>query len=176
MEPECVVKLSEGQRACLRRVLMHMSSKDIARELDISPHTVDQRLRIAIQTLGAANRFEAARMLAQYERPELYQSPVYQAPHVAQTPVMPRDVPTGHQEQRHFEQGFGDVVREEQVAFRANVWPAHQPFRLPLPTAGGGRNDLGYLPRLGWIAAIAVGTALSFGMLLAGLDALSRLL
>lgn len=176
MEPECVVKLSEGQRACLRRVLMHMSSKDIARELDISPHTVDQRLRVAIQTLGAANRFEAARMLAQYERPELYQPSVYQAPHIAQTPVMPRDVPTGHQEQRHFEQGFGDAVREEQVAFRANSWPAHQPFRLPLPTAGGGRNDLGYLPRLGWIAAIAVGTALSFGMLLAGLDALSRLL
>ncbi|MDB5686576.1 MAG: LuxR family transcriptional regulator, partial [Rhizorhabdus sp.] len=59
MEPECIAKLSEGQRACLRRVLMHMSSKDIARELDISPHTVDQRLRVAIQTLGAANRFEA---------------------------------------------------------------------------------------------------------------------
>jgi DNA-binding CsgD family transcriptional regulator len=176
METESVAKLSEGQRACLRMVLMHMSSKDIARALDISPHTVDQRLRVAIQTLGAANRFEAARMLAQYERPELYQSPIYQAPHVAQPPKMPRDMPIAQQEQRHFEQGFGGAVREEQVAFRANAWPVQQTFRLPLPTAGGARNDLGYLPRLGWIAAIAVGTALSFGMLLAGLDALSRLL
>ncbi|SDC45868.1 DNA-binding transcriptional regulator, CsgD family [Sphingomonas sp. YR710] len=176
METESVAKLSEGQRACLRMVLMHMSSKDIARALDISPHTVDQRLRVAIQTLGAANRFEAARMLAQHERPELYQSPLYQAPHVAQPPIMARDMPIAQQEQRHFEQGFGDAVREEQVAFRANAWPVQQSFRLPLPTAGGARNDLGYVSRLGWIAAIAVGTALSFGMLLAGLDALSRLL
>ena len=176
MEPECIAKLSEGQRACLRRVLLHMSSKDIARELDISPHTVDQRLRVAIQTLGAANRFEAARLLAQYERPELYQSPLYQPPYVAPAAPMPRVHPTDQFGGRAFGQDFGGAVREEQAAFRTTGWPSPLPFRLPLPPIAGGRNELGYLPRLGWIAAIAVGTALSFGMLLAGLDALSRLL
>lgn len=176
MEPECVAKLSEGQRACLRRVLMHMSSKDIARELDISPHTVDQRLRVAMQTLRVNNRFEAARMLAQFERPELYQPPLYQAPHVAPPGPMPKIAPTAQHGDRQFGQAFGGALREEQVAFRTTAWPAQTPFRLPVPPAGGGRNDLGYLPRLGWIAAIAVGTALSFGMLLTGLDALSRLL
>ncbi len=177
MEPECITRLSEGQRACLRRVLMHMSSKDIARELEISPHTVDQRLRVAIQTLGAANRFEAARLLGQYERPELYQSPLYQPPYVAPAaPIMPRVHPTEHHGERQYGQDYGGALREEQAAFRTTGWPAPTPFRLPLPNAAGGRNELGYLPRLGWIAAIAVGTALSFGMLLAGLDALSRLL
>jgi DNA-binding CsgD family transcriptional regulator len=176
MEPDFVAKLSEGQRACLRRVFMHMSSKDIARELEISPHTVDQRLRVAMQTLGVANRFEAARMLAQYERPELYQPPLYQAPYVAPISPTPTVSPTGHHGDRQYGQAYGGTLREEQVAFRTTAWPAPQSFRLPLPPAGGGRNDLGYLPRLGWIAAIAVGTALSFGMLLTGLDALSRLL
>jgi DNA-binding CsgD family transcriptional regulator len=176
MEPDYVAKLSEGQRACLRRVLMHMSSKDIARELDISPHTVDQRLRVAMQTLGVANRFEAARILAQFERPELYQPPLYQAPYVAPIPPMPKVGPTGFHGERQYGQGYGSALREEQVAFRTTAWPAPQSFRLPIPPAGGGRNDLGILPRLGWIAAIAVGTALSFGMLLTGLDALSRLL
>jgi DNA-binding CsgD family transcriptional regulator len=176
MEPEFIAKLSEGQRACLRRVLMHMSSKDIARELDISPHTVDQRLRVAIQTLAVANRFEAARILAQFERPELYQPPLYQAPYVAPIRQMPPVGFTSQHGDRQYGQAYGGALREEQVAFRTTAWPTHQSFPLPLPPAGGGRNDLGYLPRLGWIAAIAVGTALSFGMLLTGLDALSRLL
>ncbi len=91
METDRVEKLSEAQRVCLRMVLMHLSSKDIARELGISPHTVDQRLRIAIQTLGVANRFEAARILAKHELSAPYQSPVYQTSHVA-TPAAPATV------------------------------------------------------------------------------------
>ena len=45
MESDRIEKLTEAQRVCLRMVLMHLSSKDIARELGISPHTVDQRPR-----------------------------------------------------------------------------------------------------------------------------------
>jgi len=40
-----VAKLSEGQLDCLRLVDQHLSSKEIAVELGISPHTVDQRIR-----------------------------------------------------------------------------------------------------------------------------------
>ena len=73
MESDRIAKLTEAQRVCLRMVLMHLSSKDIARELGISPHTVDQRLRMAIQILGVANRFEAARILARHEAQTQYQ-------------------------------------------------------------------------------------------------------
>ncbi len=176
MDNDPVAKLSEGQRACLRMVLLHMSSKDIARELDISPHTVDQRLRVAIQTLGVSSRFEAARLLAQHERPDMYQASVYQAPHVAPPPFPANVGASVNRDDRRYEPAHGGSLREEQVAFRATPWQITPPFRLPIPMAGGERNDLGYLPRMGWIAAIAVGTALSFGALLAGLDALSRLL
>ena len=38
-------KLTRGQLDCLSLVDQHLSSKEIAAELNISPHTVDQRIR-----------------------------------------------------------------------------------------------------------------------------------
>lgn len=76
-------QLSEGQKACLRMVLRHMSSKDIARALDISPHTVDQRLKLAMRSLGAATWVDAARAFAAIEAGEGYQCLVYQEPDLA---------------------------------------------------------------------------------------------
>ena len=40
-----------------------MTSKQIARELGISPSTVDNHIRAVVDRLGAANRIEAARMV-----------------------------------------------------------------------------------------------------------------
>src|SRR3954447_10008681 len=84
-------KLSEGQRDCLRMVLRHMSSKEIARALGISRHTVDQRLRIAMTLLGASSRVEAARRLAEAEGlgPAEYQRFAYQSPGLAAAPEPP---------------------------------------------------------------------------------------
>ena len=46
----------------------------------------------------------------------------------------------------------------------------------PFPLAEGDVNTLTVTERLGWIVVIAIGSALAFGMILAGLDALSRLI
>lgn len=87
-----VMALTDGQRDCLRLVYNHMKSKDIARTLGVSPHTVDMRLRTAMRTLGVASRIEAARLLVQEESggetgPDqsqaLYQPLIYHAPDVA---------------------------------------------------------------------------------------------
>jgi DNA-binding NarL/FixJ family response regulator len=40
-----VTLLTDAERDCLRLVFQHMTSKDIARQLGGSPHTVDMRLR-----------------------------------------------------------------------------------------------------------------------------------
>lgn len=56
-------QLTDGQKECLRLVYNHMTSKDIARDLGVSPHTVDMRLRTAIKVLSVANRIDAARLL-----------------------------------------------------------------------------------------------------------------
>jgi DNA-binding CsgD family transcriptional regulator len=87
--------LTEGQRDCLRLVYNHMKSKDIARVLGVSPHTVDMRLRTAMKTLGVTSRIEAARLLVQEESggettPDLYQPLIYQASDVATAGVTAR--------------------------------------------------------------------------------------
>ena len=79
---EQIARLTPGQRACLRLVHERLTSKDIARELAISPHTVDQRLRQAIEILGVSSRVEAARAFAAQEGAP-YQSLIYQTPYIA---------------------------------------------------------------------------------------------
>lgn len=58
-----MARLTIGQRLCLLLVAEHRSSKEIGRHLGISPHTVDQRIRFALKTLGARDRYEASRLL-----------------------------------------------------------------------------------------------------------------
>jgi DNA-binding CsgD family transcriptional regulator len=64
--PARLAKLSDGQQDCLRLVGQYMSSKEIARILGISPHTVDQRLKRATAQLEVTSRFDAARVYMQH--------------------------------------------------------------------------------------------------------------
>jgi DNA-binding CsgD family transcriptional regulator len=52
--------LTAKQREVLDLLIEHKTSKEIARLLDISPHTVDQRIQFAKEKLGANSRNEAA--------------------------------------------------------------------------------------------------------------------
>lgn len=56
--------ITDRQREVLDRVLQHRTSKEIARELSISPNTVDQRVNAVKRKLGAMDRAEAARLYA----------------------------------------------------------------------------------------------------------------
>ncbi|MFN3945314.1 MAG: helix-turn-helix transcriptional regulator [Allosphingosinicella sp.] len=174
MGPERIAKLNEGQRTCLRMVLAHMSSKDIARELGISHHTVDKRIKTAMQTLGAESRVDAARMLAAHEDGHGYQPLVYQAPDVAE-PGDGAAIPVSFDDEGA-EDRAGHEGRWGQSAADAAGRPNGRTVPLPFPTGRGERNTLSIPARLGWIVAIAIGSALSFGAVLAGLDALSRLI
>jgi len=60
-------QLSGMQRTCLRLVALNRSSKEIAQETGLSHHTVDQYISRAVVALGATNRREAARRLAEIE-------------------------------------------------------------------------------------------------------------
>ncbi|PHY21222.1 helix-turn-helix transcriptional regulator [Caulobacter sp. BP25] len=62
-------RLTERERECLRLVDRHMSSKEIARELGLSKHTVDWHLDKARRRLGAADRYDAARRVFDRGRP-----------------------------------------------------------------------------------------------------------
>ncbi|RMB54479.1 DNA-binding CsgD family transcriptional regulator [Sphingomonas sp. PP-CE-3A-406] len=60
-------QLTEAQRACLRLVLTHHNSKEIAAIFGVSPSAIDKRIERAIQILGVGTRFEAARRLQEHE-------------------------------------------------------------------------------------------------------------
>ncbi len=75
--------LTEGQKDCLRLVDRLLTSKEIARELRISPFTVDQRLDAARRKLGAETRKEAARIFASKDARQISQRFVYETPPVA---------------------------------------------------------------------------------------------
>jgi DNA-binding CsgD family transcriptional regulator len=94
MDADRLARVTEGQRACLRLVLRHMTSKDIARALAISPHTVDQRIKLAMKTLGAASRVEAARILAALEPAGAGQGLVCQGPDIDPRAAAPSSAPS----------------------------------------------------------------------------------
>lgn len=80
-------QLTEAQRACLRLVLSHHNSKEIAAIFGVSPSAIDKRIERAIQILGVGTRFEAARRLQDHE------GPAPSAPTYERLPSEPIDVP-----------------------------------------------------------------------------------
>lgn len=187
-ETERLAKLTDGQKECLRLVYRHLSSKDIARELGISPHSVDARLRSAIRAMGVATRIDAALRLAAHEAGAPYQSPVYQSPYVAApaaSVMLASDNDTGQDtdEERDFyrlpehDGPHARRVAEPVAAFDRSADPfwGRQGQPASPVRAWGGRNDLTVGARIGVVLAIAIGSALAFGAILSGLASLARL-
>ena len=167
-----VARLTPGQLDCLLLVDQLLSSKEIAAELKISPHTVDQRIRQALAILGVERRTQAARIVARYKGP--YQRLIHQPPYIVGD-VQPRHPQAAISNQiRHAdragEAGGAGFLTEQRPA---SVWPSLQP---PFATRSNPRNEMSVGQRLFWIATIAIGAAFSAGMYLAGLESLARLL
>src|SRR6476646_643325 len=166
-----VARLTPAQLDCLRLVDQHLSSKEIAAELKISPHTVDQRIRQALGILGVERRSQAARIVAQVRGP--YQQLIHQSPYI------PANEQSGHPEAtvgiqiRHADRageigGAGFLTEQRPAASWSSLHP-------PFATRSNPRNEMSVGQRLFWIAAIAIGAAFSAGMYLAGLESLARL-
>jgi DNA-binding CsgD family transcriptional regulator len=169
---ERVAKLTPGQIDCLRLVDQLLSSKEIATELKISPHTVDQRIRQALATLGVPRRNQAARLVSQYSGP--YQRLIHQPPYIEPEPAAGHPGDAVSHQIRHADRageigGAGFLTEQRPASFRSSLQP-------PFATRSNPRNEMSVGKRLFWIAAIAIGAAFSAGMYLAGLESLSRLL
>ena len=172
MDSDRLARLTEQQRTCLRHVYSHMTSKEIAPLMGIEPNSVDQHIKAAMRVLGVSGRRTAAIMLAEHERPRRYQPLVYQSLDVAMAPD-PATFALSSESGRHGGSS-GEAMREEQAAYVAA--PPHRSPALPLPIGGARPNDVGWLTRLVWIAGITIGIALAFGALVAGVEALTRLI
>lgn len=60
-------RLTEREKDCLRRWLLHKTAKEIAIDLGVSPHAVEKRLKMARAKLGVSTSLEAARLLSANE-------------------------------------------------------------------------------------------------------------
>jgi DNA-binding CsgD family transcriptional regulator len=167
-----VARLTPGQLACLLLVDQHLSSKEIAGELHISSHTVDQRVRQALAILGVERRSQAARIVAQYSGP--YQRLIHQSPHIEPGAANAHPEAAISHQIRHADRAGGaggaGFLTEQRPA---SSWPS---LHLPFATRSNPRNEMSVGQRLFWVAAIAIGAAFSAGMYLAGLESLARLL
>lgn len=171
-----VSRLSPGQVDVLLLVNQHLNSKEIAAELGISPHTVDQRIRGSLEKLGVDRRGEAARIVAAAlpaDHPT-YQRLIHQTPHIDETPAADDQDATVSNQIRHADR-VGEVeasgVKTEQ---RSDQF--RPPLQLPFATRSHPSNEMGVGQKLIWIVLIAAGAAFSAGMYLAGLESLSRLI
>lgn len=175
---EAINKLTTRQRDCLRLVLHHKQSKEIGRELGISPMTVDNHFRSAIQTLGVSSRVEAALLLDSYEREGTSHQLTSQPQPVAselETAIMTRPAAVGDGQREMM-----SALREDQVPYRTyrdtGFDTRFVDFPLPVPTRGKPRNDLTIAQRLFWIAVLIFGMGLGAGALLSGFAALSNII
>ena len=169
---ERVARLSPGQLDCLLLVDQHLSSKEIAAELKISPHTVDQRIRQALHILGVERRTQAARLVSRYKDP--YQRLKHQSPHIEPSARSGEPAAAASNQIRHADRAgeagaAGFITEQRPASFRLSLQP-------PFATRSNPRNEMSVGQRLFWIAAIAIGSAFSAGMYLAGLESLARLL
>jgi hypothetical protein len=117
-------------------------------------------------------RAHAARIVSRYSGP--YQRLIHQSPYI---PAGPNSV--------HPETAVSNQIRHADRAGRAgrpgflteqrpaSFWPSLQP---PFATRSNPRNEMSVGQKLFWIVVIAIGSAFSAGMYLAGLESLARLL
>lgn len=136
--------LTAKQREVLDLLIEHKTSKEIARALGISPHTVDQRIQFAKEKLGASSRNEAA--LVYRRLLEICGQLTYEESHIAELARNP-DTGIGTQEGPLTLQMHREWTRPGQPSDTVSDYPV-------VPELFEGRY--GTLIRLGTIIAIAV--------------------
>lgn len=183
---ERCASLSSGQLEVLRLVNRHLNSKEIAAQLGISSHTVDQRVRAAIRRLGVSRRSEAARLVAAFdeagggligrgpdEASDPYQRLIHQAPDIDAEPAAEQIEGAVSYQIRHADRTEGagaECLETEQRTLR------HRPLLLqPWSTPQQPSNGWSVGRRLAAITGVAIAASFSAGMFLAGLESLSRL-
>jgi len=174
-------RLTDAQRECLRLVYMRWQISEIAGKLDISIGAVNQRLKLARQTLGVASSLEAARLLAEHENLPVDYIPTISSRNAVAFEELP-GAGHGSAENGDVEAGWPTwhEMREPQAQYLAPAFHHRQQgwFRWPVPSQEGAANDFTVLQILFWVVAIALGAGAAVvvivGVALSIQDAISR--
>lgn len=92
--PQRIALLTDRQKSYLRLVLQNRSSKEIAASTGSSHRAVDKQLLKANNVLGVPSRFDAARLLANFDAGVEPLPPAIDLPSTTPTFPLPLPVPT----------------------------------------------------------------------------------
>jgi DNA-binding CsgD family transcriptional regulator len=165
MNQDAITTLSPMQKTCLRLVYDHLQTKEIARQLGVSNHTVESHIKSARARLGATSRLDAARMLVSFEEGQPPpQRLVSQSIGIPNTPevLLHEGVisgVSGQEADRLRPFGSGKAIYQF----------------LPLPKTWGERNDLTRAERLLWMVVLTIFICLSLGAVITSLETLAHI-
>ncbi|MGV3511258.1 MAG: helix-turn-helix domain-containing protein [Novosphingobium sp.] len=146
-----LVELTAKQREVLDLLIQHKTSKEISRELGISPHTVDQRIMLARAKLGVATRGEVAQ--AYRKLVATYEQPVYEDSHIGFPPLPVETRSRDDADDRPPSASFLLPVHDV-PGIESREEAEEQAFHHVLPEMFNGPD--GTLLRLGYISGITV--------------------
>jgi DNA-binding CsgD family transcriptional regulator len=168
-----VALLTEGQRECLRLVGQLLTSKDIGLRLGLSPHSVDDRIRRALQTLEVSTRAQAAQLLASYER-ETPQQLMHQPPQLVAGPESANycasligTLPFG--------EGVRNELAEGQAAFPVPGYPIEPRERWSFRDVFLAEHNLPIVSRIAVILGVALAGVVLAALLVNLAEGFSRL-
>jgi DNA-binding CsgD family transcriptional regulator len=164
-----VSRLSPRQIECLRLVAENHSSKEIARLLNLSVHTVNSYIAESIEILGAHSRRDAARRVASHapiSTPNLVGSESFR--------VMPSSS-NGQSSVGTSGVSTSEVLDQYGAASFNRIGGKVFSGRFHLFRAGQEHNSLSRTERLIWIFFVAVGLSVLFATAVVVIDSMARL-
>jgi len=165
---ERVEQLTEAQREVLRLVAVGLGSKDIAKQLKRSHHSIDRRIERAMHSLGASNRFVAARLVAEAEG-QTYDPLARASSALSQNTETANLSGPDNTTDRPADRQAGAEESSVSPSLRAS-------FPWPVPTRAKDRAMLDRRTRLAWaLFGIPVLVMIAWGLLLSGIGALDTL-
>jgi DNA-binding CsgD family transcriptional regulator len=166
-------------KECLRLAAQHYSSKEIARMLGISKHTVDQRLRHATQQLGASSRFDAARRFVELEGRDLpsdmCDQMIYDAADISRLPANGSYGLSGNERDQLPDRSVSKL-QDAPSAFSLGNPSSLEALLHPVVSVGKESSPtLGLRAKIVLVVGIAFVSLLAFGAAVAALEVLSRI-
>lgn len=189
---EVKTELSDGEKACLHLVLKGFSSKEIAAQLNVSPHTVDARIKTTMAYFQADSRMDAAKRLSALEISQnserlVYQMGprlVHQTPDIATIDTLTSEecnASRGEEGQSH----VGHITRKEAQLSDASATYVPYPqedrvishsIRKDRAKPWQNHNTFSVMQRILAMLAIAGLAIMAFGFFVNSIGTLSRLL
>ncbi|MVZ98112.1 LuxR family transcriptional regulator [Sphingorhabdus sp. IMCC26285] len=175
--------LKDIHKECLRLTGRNYSSKEIARMLGISKHTVDQRLRTATQRMGASSRHEAARRFCDMDvlqtrptqTPDLCDPVLYDAAYIPVSGMSSRDGEPDSEKDPLYGTAKSKLQDAQAPYSFADASKIETLFSNPVLFGEEPRSWLSLRAKALLVVGIAAISLLAFGAAIAALEALSRI-